>query len=228
MSAPVVRLEGVRLSRGGRRVLELPELSFEPGLTVVEGENGSGKTSLLLAAAGLLDLDSGAVWLDDTLFHRGRAPAPRALRLRLAIAFQDPVFFSGSVLRNVAFGLRCRGLPAGERRRRALAVLGDLGLSALAARPASRLSVGEKKLADLARARVLEPEVLFLDEPTASLDENGSRRVEEFLKGCGGEGCKACTVVLVTHDAGLAGRLSCRRLRLEGGRLKQPGPDSSV
>lgn len=221
-----LRFEGVEVVLGGRTALAVQACVFGTGeLSCLEGVNGSGKTTLLLAAAGLLDLARGTIWLDDRLHHRGLAPAPRAHRLKIGVAFQEPYFFAGSVADNVAYGLACRRVPRKERLRRVEAVLEQLGARSLGARRASELSGGERKIVGLARTLVVAPEVLLLDEPTAFLDPAATLRVETLLQEIVRAG--RTSVVLATHDPAQAARLTTRRLRLENGRLEAAGrPDS--
>lgn len=216
MTASGVRLERLEVVLGGRTVLAVEEHLFPGGaISSVEGENGSGKTTLLLAAAGLLDLARGRIWLGNRLHHLGRAPAPAKLRQRMALALQEPYFFAGRVRDNVVYGLKCRGIQRNERERRMQAALERLGASEWRDRPIHELSGGEKKLVDLARTLICEPEVVLLDEPTAALDPLVADRVENLLRdlACAGK----TTIIFSTHNASQAERLAESRLRLKGG-----------
>lgn len=212
-----LRLEGVRVVRGGRTVLEVPSLRVDVGERVaLTGPVGAGKSTLLLAAGGLIDLAAGQVAAFGLSFHAGRAPGVLALRRRMTLVAQEPCLFSTTVHENLAAGLAYRGVGRAERHRRCDAWLERLGLEALARRPAGHLSGGERRLVALARALVLEPELLLLDEPTTHLDRAFLPRVESLLADALPP---ATTVLMATHDAAQAARLAGRHLALEDGRL---------
>lgn len=142
-------------------------------------------------------------------------PAEDARR-RQAMVFQRPVMLRRSALANAEYPLRLAGMdPA-----RAMAALERVGLGALAGRPARRLSGGEQQRLALARAWAMGPEVLFLDEPTASLDPAATRQVEAIIAAIAGQGTK---VVMTTHDLGQARRLAAEMVLLVGGRVNAVG-----
>ncbi|HUT99922.1 MAG TPA: ABC transporter ATP-binding protein [Myxococcota bacterium] len=220
MSGPVLEFENVQVVRGGVTVLDIPALSAPAGeLTLVTGENGAGKTTLMLAAGGLVDLARGRISLRGESFHAGRAPAPKRLRRRIAFVFQDPYLFGGSVRSNLTYGLKIRGLDRSKRRGLAEKILARLGIAELALRPANDLSGGERKLVALGRALVLEPEVLYLDEVTASLDDEARARVFELIGSQIAE--RGTSVLMATHLEGEAEGLATKKIRLHGGRLAE-------
>lgn len=211
MTPPVLRLEGVCVTREGRAV-RVPDLQVARGEAVaVAGPNGSGKTTLLLAAAGLVDLAAGRVEAFGEPFHQGAAPGARQLRCRVVYAAQAPLLLAGSVQGNLAWGLRFRGLPRAERRARIERWLPRLGIAHLAARSAPHLSGGEQRLVALARAFVLEPELLLLDEPFTHLDAAAVPLVEALVAEVVAAGT---TLLLATHDAPQAARLVSRVIDL--------------
>lgn len=217
MSDSVLRLDGVRVVRAGREVLHVPSLELRAGeRTAVTGPIGSGKSTLLLAAAGVIDIAAGTVSLRGRPFHTGRAPGLLECRRRIGLVAQDPYLFRGTVEQNVGLGLRCRGVARAEARDRAASWLERLGIASLARRRAGTLSGGERRLVALARALVLEPEVLLLDEPTTHLDREVVPRVERLLAT---SLSASTTLVLATHDAMLAARLAGRVVGLEDGRV---------
>lgn len=218
MTAPELELRSLRVARGGRTVLDIPAARFGSGaLNIVTGANGAGKTTLLLSCAGLMDLAGGEVLLGGEPFHRGRAPAPLVLRRRTSSSFQEPYLFSGSVRQNIEFGLRCRKLPRRERIERAERAAERLGLGPLLDRPASELSGGEKKRADLARALAVEAEYLFLDEPTLAVDDDSARRLLRALAKL--LETAATTIVVATHELAGFESLPHRRFVLDGGKI---------
>jgi tungstate transport system ATP-binding protein len=134
---------------------------------------------------------------------------------------QRPVLLRRSVLANAVYPLKLAGVAAAEREPRARAGLEMVGLAALADRPARRLSGGEQQRLALARAAALSPEVLFLDEPCASLDPTATRAVEEIVGTLAARGTK---IVMTTHDLGQARRLAGEVLFLNRGRLREQTP----
>jgi len=218
MSAPFLQLEDLQVVRGGKLVLEVGKLEVPAKqVTVIFGENGAGKTTLLMASAGLLDLQGGEVKLFGQPFHQGRAPAPKSLRQKIAFVFQDPYLFRRSVLNNLTYGLKIRGVAKEQRREKAEAVMEQLGISGLAGRPANDLSGGERKLVALGRSLVLDPQALFLDEVTASLDDSAREQVLDLIASLASERGKS--ILMATHLEGVAGRLKAPAVHLKSGRI---------
>ncbi|MBI3709840.1 MAG: phosphate ABC transporter ATP-binding protein [Proteobacteria bacterium] len=189
----------------------LYDISFELAArtrTVILGPNGAGKSVTLRLCHGLLTPTGGTVrWAGAY----GGDPARRQ-----AMVFQRPVMLRRSALANVAYGLKLAGLDRAAREARARDMLERVGLAPLADRPARVLSGGEQQRLALARAWALRPEVLFLDEPTASLDPAASNAVEEIIKAIDASGTK---IVMTTHNLGQAHRLADEILFLDRGRL---------
>ena len=169
----------------------------------VVGANGSGKSTLLRAVHGLVPLDAGQRALGD--------PSPR-----IAMVFQRPFMLRLSALANVELGLRLQRLPREQRRERALRALERVGLARESARIGRVLSAGQQQRVALARAWALQPDVLLLDEPTASLDPSAKREVEALIDEFAGQGI---TVMMSSHNLGQVKRLAQRVLYLEHGRL---------
>jgi tungstate transport system ATP-binding protein len=175
---------------------------------IVLGPNGAGKSVLLRLCHGLLAPTAGSI----------RAGNRLASTERTAMVFQRPVMLRRSALANVAYPL---DLPRAAAKRKASALLERVGLPHLAARPARRLSGGEQQRVALARAWALDPEILFLDEPTASLDPAATRAVEEIVREIAATGVK---IVMATHDLGQARRLAGEVVFLHAGRLVEHTP----
>ncbi len=212
MSDPLYLLDGVYKAYGGRRVLDIDRLDVRPGeILAIVGPSGAGKSTLLRLLNFLEPPDGG------TLLFQGRpiGDVPLALRRRVTMVFQRPVLLSTSVMNNVAYGLRLRGLH--DKRTDVQRVLARLGLEALTRTPARKLSGGEAQRVALARALVLCPAVLLLDEPTANLDPYNVSLIEEVVREMNRE--QGITVVLVTHNVFQARRLAHRAAFLLGGRL---------
>ena len=210
-----LRAEGLGYAANGVAVLRDVTFALESGPpALIIGPNGAGKSVLLRLLHGLLPPTAGAVrWAGENRAG-GRMP-------RDAMVFQRPVMLRRSVLANAAYPLKLAGLPRAERLRRARAALGRVGLDGLADRPARRLSGGEQQRLALARASALDPEVLFLDEPCASLDPAAARAVEAIVADIAARGAK---VVMTTQDLGQARRLAGEVLFLHRGRLLEHAP----
>jgi tungstate transport system ATP-binding protein len=164
--------------------------------TVLIGPNGSGKSTLLRLAMGLLQPTSGRItW-------GGRADVPPTRR---ALVFQRPTMLRRTVAANLRYALAAAGCPRGVRGERVADLLALVALSDLGERPARRLSGGEQQRLALARALAREPEILFLDEPTASLDPAATKAVEDIIRAVARSGVK---IVMATHDLGQARRLA--------------------
>jgi tungstate transport system ATP-binding protein len=209
-----LRLENVSFVAGGRTIIAgvTCELAAGPR-TVILGPNGAGKSVLMRLCHGLLAPTSGRiVWAGSSDERRPRAQA---------MVFQRPVMLRRSALQNVTYGLALAGVVRATRERRAREVLALVGLDGAAARPARVLSGGEQQRLALARAWALEPEVLFLDEPTANLDPGATREVERIVDQIHSSGTK---IVMSTHNLAQARRLADEILFMSGGRLTERAP----
>ena len=214
---PVLEARDLHVQRGGRAVLSIEALAVREGETLaVVGPNGAGKSTLLLALGTLIQPDRG------TLSFRGRAIGRTdqlAYRRRLGLVLANPLLLDTSVFANVAAGLRFRGVPSAEIRRRVGEWLERLGVAHLASRPARQISSGEAQRVSLARALVLEPDLLLLDEPFASVDPATRTRLIDDLERLLAQTRVAC--VVVTHDLDEAVRLGRQLAVVVDGQLRQ-------
>ena len=207
-----MRARGVTLEVDGTRLIDNVDFALAPGdMTVVMGPNGAGKSLLLRVLHGLLPPTSGEIRWGDT-------PLSAAIRARQAMVFQRPVLLRRSVAANIDFVLGLRG-ASGRARRDAL--LDHVGLLNRARQPARLLSGGEQQLLALARALASEPDVMFLDEPTASLDPTSILKIEEIVRAAHRRGTK---IIFVTHELGQAKRLADEVVFLHRGRLLEQSP----
>ena len=208
-----VEATGLTFADRGRTLVDGVSLRLERGpRTVVMGPNGAGKSLLLRMLHGIVQPSSGAVtWAGDV--------ASEAVRAKQAMVFQRPTLLRRSVEANIRFVLR--GLDASEARERTAQILSRSRLQHLAQAPARLLSGGEQQRLALARALALDPAILFLDEPCASLDPASTQAVEELIETAHAEGTK---IVLVTHDIGQARRLADEVIFLHHGRLIEQAP----
>jgi molybdopterin-binding protein len=235
-ATPVLTLRGLRHEIGGRTILDIPEFVVPAqSMLSVLGPNGAGKSTLMRILAGLrkptagtLEFTPGGGEADGAAAARaGTSPdATEALRLRSAFVFQNPYLWTGTVRRNLELGLRFRGVSDADRRRRVDAIVAQLGLGAIVNRDAGALSGGEAQRVALARALVLDPEILFLDEPSASLDAEAHAALREDLDRVAR--ARAGAIVLATHHRPDAVSLADSIAGLREGRLVQAGTPSDL
>ena len=202
MSA-LFELEAVDVHFGQTRALAGCALSIHAGERVaLVGANGSGKSTLLRTLHGLVPPTRGAVSSDASV--------------RQAMLFQRPYMLRASALNNVALGLWLKAVPWKTAQTQALEALARVGLAGIAHRNAKALSGGQQQRLALARAWALQPQVLLLDEPTASLDPGAKREVEALMTEFADAGM---TLVFSSHNLGQVKRLASRVIYLEHGRL---------
>lgn len=225
-----VEFRGFSLWAGASRLLHEINLQVRPGeCLAVLGPSGSGKSTLLRAICRLPSGSGPWRWHGQIRLGGADVLSPDIdlpeLRRRAGLVFQRPVPFALSIFENVAYGLRRQGL----RRRAVLQPLVERALRQVGLwnevrhrlhESAGRLSGGQQQRLCLARALVLEPEVLLLDEPTAALDPAAAAMVEDLLLGL----CGTMTMLLVTHNPAQARRLGDRAAFLAGGRVLAVGP----
>lgn len=202
MSA-LVQLKQVDVRFGAVPALRGVDLRVATGERVaLVGANGSGKSTLLRVLHGLLHPARGSVLRDGAS--------------RQAMVFQRPYMVRTSALNNVALALWLRGRRWGAAREEALGALARVGLATVALRSARALSGGQQQRLALARAWSLQPQLLFLDEPTSSLDPHGKREVEALMAEFARDGM---TLVFASHNLGQVKRLATRVVYLEQGRV---------
>jgi len=214
MTGPILplQLQAVGYASGGVALLSDITLTIAAGRRhVILGANGAGKSLLLRLCHGLIDPTLGArVWANG----QTRPDAQ-------AMVFQRPVLLRRTVAANLDYPLALRGLPRAQRLDSVAQALARFGLGPFAGQPARLLSGGEQQRLALARAWVLRPQVLFLDEPTAALDPSATRMIEQMIADFSDEGI---TTVLTTHSLGQARRLAQQVAFLHRGRLIEQGP----
>lgn len=207
---PIVADGATFVGTEGQRLLDQVNLTIAgSGIMIVMGPNGAGKSLLLRVLTGLVPISDG------TMSWAGQPSVGSAVR-RIGFVFQKPVMFRRSVMENVSFVLRQAGLPKDKARERAEHVLQGADLMHLASAPARRLSGGEQQRVAIARARAIDPEILFLDEPTAHLDPASTAIIEKMILDAKARGTH---IVHVTHDLGQAKRLADDIIFLHQGKL---------
>jgi tungstate transport system ATP-binding protein len=218
MRAPLsllpLRLDDVVFEAGARRIIQGISVVFDPGpRTIILGPNGAGKSVLLRVCHGLLAPTAGTITWNS-------AELPGAPR-RQAMVFQRPVLLRRTALGNVIYALKLAGVPIRQREEHAREALRKVGLDAQADHAARVLSGGEQQRLALARVWALRPEILFLDEPTASLDPGATHEIENVILALHAAGTR---IVMVTHNLGQAHRLGDEILFLHQGRLVERAP----
>jgi tungstate transport system ATP-binding protein len=209
-----LKLETVVFEARGRRIIDGVSLTLHAGTrTLIVGPNGAGKSVLLRLCHGLLQPTAGRItW---------NAPELSSEPRRQAMVFQRPVLLRRSTLANITHALAVAHVPRRQRASRAREALFKVGLEPLAPHPARVLSGGEQQRVALARVWALNPEVLFLDEPTANLDPGATHEIENVIAAMHGAGTK---IVMVTHNLGQARRMGDEILFLHQGRLLERAP----
>jgi len=224
MAETILGMRDLVVRRSEQTVLQVGSLDIEQGeVLAVIGPNGAGKSTLLLVLGRLLNPQVGQV------YFRGKPIEQEdelTYRRRIALVLQEPLLMHQSVFDNVAAGLKFRGLPRGEVKRRTEEWLKRLDIIHLRNRPAHRLSGGEAQRASLARAFVIQPEVLLLDEPFSALDAPTRTRLLQDLHALLAE--TSITTVFITHDLDEALLLGDRVAVLLGGVLRQVGRPQDV
>lgn len=208
-----VEIQGATTRRRGKTLVGPIDLRLDgQGTCVVLGPNGSGKTTLLRLLHGTARLHSGSInWA---------CPTPKA-RHGQSFVFQRPVMLRRSVVENIAYPLRMRGAPRGTAREHAARWAERVGLGDMLDRPAVVLSGGEQQKLALARALIVKPKLLFLDEPCSALDGRSMREIEAILCEAKEAGTR---LILSTHDHGQARRLADDILFLLAGRVHEHAP----
>jgi ABC-type proline/glycine betaine transport system ATPase subunit len=215
----MIEIRDLVIQRSGRDVLRIDTLDIQRGETLaVVGPNGAGKTTLLLALAHLLKPGRGEILFEgkslmdwDVLEYRRQ----------ISFVFQSPLLLDMTVEENVALGLKFRGVSKAEIQARVEKWVRSLGVESLSKRRASQLSGGEAQRVSLARAFVLSPELLLLDEPFAALDPPTRAQLLDDLSSLLGDGHR--TAVFVTHNLREAAQIGDKLAVIVGGELKQVG-----
>ncbi|HMB24871.1 MAG TPA: ABC transporter ATP-binding protein [Anaerolineales bacterium] len=221
---PLVEIRNLLVKRGEHPALQFEHLAVENGeVLAVVGPNGAGKSTLLLTLARLLKPERGEIRFKG---KEASAESDTLYRRRIALVMQDPLLFDASVFDNVASGLRFRGISKDEIWRKVPLWLERLGVGQLAKRRAGQLSGGEAQRVSLARALVLEPQLLLLDEPFSALDPPTRSRLLDDLGALLKE--TATTTVFVTHDLPEAAQLAGQMAVIIGNRLRQVGSPEVV
>jgi len=218
--ANLIEINDLQMKRGERVTFEVQSLSIARGETLaVVGPNGAGKSTLLFALAGLLKPATGEIRFNGKPLNQWDA---LEYRRKIAFVFQAPLLMDMTVEQNVALGLKFRSTPIEETRARVRKWMKYLDIDSLAKRRASQLSGGEAQRVSLARAFVLEPELLLLDEPFSALDPPTRAKLLEDLSALLSK--DNLTAVFVTHNLNEAAQMSHQVAVVLDGKVRQIGP----
>jgi tungstate transport system ATP-binding protein len=220
----LLELSNVVVRREGRTVLDIHSLSVKPGeVLAIVGPNGAGKSTLFLVLARLLRAEKGQIF-----FHGRPLESFHDLEYRrqIALVLQEPLLMDMSVYENAALGLKFRRTPGAEIEQCVNRWLDRLGVAHLATRPARKLSGGEAQRVSLARAFVLQPDLLLLDEPFTALDAPTRIRLLEDVKSLLAE--TRTTTIFITHDLQEARKLATRMAVILDGQIEQLGVPQEV
>ncbi len=228
-TAWMISLKDVTVHLGGKDVLRGVDLSFAPGKsTVVMGPSGSGKSTLLKTAAGLIPPDAGKVLFRGRDMFQLSEGGMRELRKASGFVFQDGALWENKTLmENLALPLEVHfpELRPPEVRRRVVRSLERGGLADRAEMRPAALSGGEKKIASFLRALITEPSILFMDEPTLSIDHTMEEKVRLMISELKARGC---AIIAVTHDPALTSALADQLVVLDGGAVREAGDFDTV
>jgi tungstate transport system ATP-binding protein len=220
----MIQIRDLLIQRNGLDALRIDWLEIRRGETLtIVGPNGAGKSTLLLALARLLEPSHGDILYEGKSLKQWNE---LEYRRRISIVFQSPLLIDMTVEQNVALGLKFRGMAKEETRERAGKWMKQLGVESLAKRRAGQLSGGEAQRVSLARAFVLEPELLLLDEPFAALDPPTHAKLLDDLSLILQQDHR--TAVFVTHNLSEAAKISHRIAVIVGGVLRQVGTAKQI
>ena len=217
MTSVIYELTGVQVRFRSRVALDIDSLAIRAGcLHVLIGPNGSGKSTLLSVLAFLVRPDRGCLtFCGSPVDWSGKQLT--FLRKQVTLLHQESYLFSGTVMTNVAFGDRMRGIDLKEARSHVEHFLALVGMAGFEERDATALSGGEARRVALARALACRPKVLLLDEPLAHVDQGSADSIEKLVA----SQCRAgTTIVMASHDEQIEERLPSRLIRLKVGRIE--------
>lgn len=218
--APSLEVKDLTYTIKGKPLVDALTFRLDgPGITAIMGPNGAGKSLTLRLLHGLITPTSGSVtWLSTS--PEDHSPPSQAM------VFQKPVLLRRSVLENLRYTLSVQGIKDKATQHPLISrALQRADLVGFEKRPARRLSGGEQQRLAMARALMTRPDVLFLDEPTSSLDPSSTLAVERLVMEAKADGTK---IILVSHDIGQAKRLADEIIFLNTGRLMEQGPAATV
>ena len=225
MDKLIFKVRNLKKAYNGKIVLDVDNLNFQEGkIYAIVGPNGSGKTTLLNILNLLEKPDEGQIFFYDQEITKKSNSDTLDIRRRMTLVNQDPFLLHSTVYDNIAYGLKIRSIPSIIQKSRIRSALNIVGLSGFKDRKANQLSGGEAQRVVISRALVIEPEVLFLDEPTANIDKKHIDVVERIIKKIKKE--IKTTVIFTTHDLSQAYRLADEVISLLDGKIIEQVPEN--
>jgi len=225
MDKLIFKVRNLKKVYNNKTVLDVDNLNFQEGkIYAIVGPNGSGKTTLLNILNLLEKPDEGQIFFHDQEITNKSNSDILEIRRRITLVNQDPFLFHSTVYDNIAYGLKIRSIPSEVQKKRIRSALKIVGLSGFKDRKANQLSGGEAQRVVIARALVIEPGILFLDEPTTSIDQKHIDVVERIIKKIKKE--IKTTVIFTTHDLSQAYRLADEVISLLDGQIIKQIPEN--
>ncbi len=223
MPEPLFELIDVVKKYDGRTVLRVKNLKLDENkVYAILGPNGAGKSTLLRLLNMLEEPTSGRIIFQGVDINRAGESARLRMRRQMCMVLQNTYLFNTSVYQNVAYGLQLRGVRGAELERKVKEALSFVGLSDFGSRRALKLSGGETQRVALARAVAVRPQVLLLDEPTASLDPDSVALIEKLVRRI--HESTGVTVLIITHNLFQAQRLADEAILLYNGEVIEKEP----
>ena len=225
MDKLIFKVRNLKKIYNNKIVLDVDNLNFQEGkIYAIVGPNGSGKTTLLNILNLLEKPNEGQIFFYDQEITNKSNSDNLEIRRKITLVNQDPFLFHFTVYDNIAYGLKIRSIPPKVQKSRIRSALNIVGLSGFKDRKANQLSGGEVQRVVIARALVIEPEILFLDEPTTSIDQKHIDVVERVIKKIKKE--IKTTVIFTTHDLSQAYRLADEVISLLDGKIIKQVPEN--
>jgi tungstate transport system ATP-binding protein len=226
MNNAIFTLHNLTKRYGNKETLNISKLEINKGqIYSILGPNGAGKSTLLRIMNLLEESTSGEMYFNQSLIPKEKSKR-LLLQREMVMVLQKTIMFSNTVIGNVMYGLKVRGINAKDAKKRALEVLDMVGMKEFADQPANTLSGGEAQRVAIARAIVLKPKVIFLDEPTANLDPNSVLVIEELIKKINADW--GTTIVIITHNLYQARRISHKAIILNHGSIVEIGTTEEI
>jgi tungstate transport system ATP-binding protein len=225
MDKSIIKIKNLKKLYNNKAVLDIHYLDFqESKIYAIVGPNGSGKTTLLNILNLLMRPEEGQIFFHDQEIINHSNAKILEIRRKMTLVDQDPFLFNTTIYNNIAYGLKVRSIPYIIQQRKIKNALDIVGLSGLENRKIDQLSGGEAQRVVIARALVIEPEILFLDEPTTSIDQKYIAKVEKIIKKIRKE--LKTTVIFTTHDLSQAYRLADEVISLLEGKIIKQVPEN--